>query len=141
MNQAPLGTLVQRLDRLERHLRRWRVLGIVAMIALGLVFLLGATSPKAADEIRAKRFVLVDEDGRVRAMLHLAASRFAGLQLYDQSGRSGAFLFTWPEGGAALTLLDSALKERVNLSVSERGSAALHLASLDKGREVLWKAP
>ena len=69
MNGPQKDTVTQRLERLERELRRWKGLGSAAVVVLGLVILLGATGAKVPDEIRAKRFVLVDEDGKQRAVL------------------------------------------------------------------------
>ncbi|MFQ5873698.1 MAG: hypothetical protein ACE5JL_07840 [Dehalococcoidia bacterium] len=72
MNDPTMQTLVQRVDRLERAHRRWRRAAFALAAALGLLALVGATSPRTvpvADEIRAKRFVLVDEAGRDQARL------------------------------------------------------------------------
>ncbi len=59
-----------RLDRLEREVRRWRLGAVVIGGLLGLVGLVGAAKPDTtpvADEIRAKKFILVDEAGREQA--------------------------------------------------------------------------
>jgi hypothetical protein len=63
MEPNQIDSLTHRLDRLEREKRWWRVLGVVAVSIIGIVMLTGATGNKVVDEIRAKRFVLVDGEG------------------------------------------------------------------------------
>ena len=87
MSNPEVETLMRRLDRLERGLRRWRILGGVAWTALAasiaLMYVLAfhplepnsetdeAPGPEAAvdDEVRAHAFVLVDDEGQPRAAL------------------------------------------------------------------------
>jgi hypothetical protein len=57
-----------RLDRLERELRRWRFISIAALAGLSIVVLVAATAP-APKEIRAMRFVVVDDTDTKRAEL------------------------------------------------------------------------
>ena len=69
MNETNKPEVLQRLDRLERENRRWKVLGCTAFAVLGLIVLVGATGSKGtkvAEEIRARKFVLVDKAGKVR---------------------------------------------------------------------------
>jgi|SRR5687767_13800775 len=87
MNDPEVETLMRRLDRLERGLRRWRILGGVAWTALAasiaLMYVLAfhpfeadfdtdeGPGPEAAieDEVRGRAFVLVDDQGQPRAAL------------------------------------------------------------------------
>ena len=87
MSHPEMETLMRRLDRLERGLRRWRIFGGVAWTALAasiaLVYVLAfhpiepdsepdeVPDPEAAieDEVRAHAFVLVDDEGQPRAAL------------------------------------------------------------------------
>ncbi len=91
MVEGTMETLTRQLDRVERQNRDWKVLGSVAIALLGLVFLIGATGGKIADEIRAKRFVLVDSDGKDRATLSVD-NYGAGLRITDQHGEVRAEL-------------------------------------------------
>jgi len=104
MSSPEVEILMRRLDRLERGLRRWRILGGVAWTGLAasiaLMYVLAfravepgseteeAPGPEVAvdDEVRAHAFVLVDEDGQPRAAL---AMRPDG---------TPALAFTSPEG-------------------------------------------
>jgi hypothetical protein len=87
MPEDSLEDLTRRLDRIERETRRWRAGSLIAVCA---AFLLGAASVGPSDEIRAKRFVSVDDAGRPRlelgqlAELDSRGQRNLGLSLYDE---------------------------------------------------------
>jgi hypothetical protein len=68
MDRNTVMALGNRLDRLEREARSWMLLAVVALGLLGLAGLVGA-SPPVAEEVRARRFVLVDDAGREQARL------------------------------------------------------------------------
>ena len=63
-----MDTVTQRLDRLERENRWWRALGIVSVAVLGLVVMIGATWSKVPDEVKARKFVLIGEEGKRRGV-------------------------------------------------------------------------
>lgn len=111
MNESTPDTLTQRFDRLERETRRWKVFGSIAAVILAAVTvvnlvllvvttrsLMRAMSKEAADEnteaeetaveeeVRAKRFVLVDDAGRLRAVLAMRAEGAVGLAFADADG-------------------------------------------------------
>ena len=104
--EPTLSTLVRRLDHLERSLRRWRVLGSAAwiLLAAGLTanFLLAleplepneARAPAETDEgdaivdkVQARSFVLVDDEGKPRALLGLRADGTPALAFSDSEGK------------------------------------------------------
>jgi hypothetical protein len=72
MNETDHGTTVvtlqARVDRLERETRMWRIAAVAAIAVFGLLGA-GKASGPIPDEVRAKRFVLVDETGREHARL------------------------------------------------------------------------
>lgn len=63
-----MDTVTQRLNRLERENWWWKVLGVVAVAALGLVVMIGATWSKVPDEVKARKFVLIGEKGKRRGV-------------------------------------------------------------------------
>jgi hypothetical protein len=98
MDEPTLITAMQRLERLERESRPWKALGIGAVAVLGLVVLLGAARSGVSDEVRARRFVLVEQSGKERAELgFLGGSPFLALRDNDENSR---FLLTMVEDGS-----------------------------------------
>lgn len=137
-------TLTQRLDRLERELRRWKILGSAAVAVLALVVLMGAKGAKVPDEIRAKRFVLVDEIGKQRAVLgsgevphqvlpSLPGKKpFAtGLTLFDTEKKLRAGLYMTADDDSWFIAYDKNEQSLARFGVSKYGTAALYLAGQD----------
>jgi len=85
MGHQKIDTLTQRLDRLERENWWWKVLGVVAVAALGLVVMTGATWSKVPDEVKARKFVLIGEEGkRLGTWWSIDGTSF--LDLHDKNG-------------------------------------------------------
>jgi hypothetical protein len=103
MSDDDVDALTQRLDRLERGLRRWRILGSVAWTALAasvaLIYVLafhpiggtesGADDSPAVveDEVRARAFILVDDEGAPRAALAIRPDGTPALAFTSEDGR------------------------------------------------------
>jgi hypothetical protein len=68
MNQPTMGNLEKRLNRLERENQRLKMGGWTLFVTLLMVTILGASHVGVSEEIRAKRFVLVDKSGKQRAV-------------------------------------------------------------------------
>lgn len=99
-----MDELRRRVDRMEREVRVWRILSVGLLGALGIVSLLGAAPVKitgpVADEVRAKKFTLVNDYGSVAATLDSDGG--PGLTIFDLRGRTRVRLATsswgaWPE--------------------------------------------
>ena len=72
LTAAQSYNVAERLHRLERANRWWKGLGSSAVAFLGLIFFLGAMNgeeTRIADEIRTKRFTIVDDKGQIRIEL------------------------------------------------------------------------
>jgi hypothetical protein len=109
---------MQRLNRLERENRRWKVSFYIVMPVLGLVILLGATHTTVTDEVRARQFVLMDESGMDRGTFGMMSSGGATLRLSGKPNPDGS-----PKGGAAI-------------EAREDGSVALVLAGGVEGGDL-----
>ncbi len=125
-----MDTIIQRLDRLEREARWWKILASVSVVFLGLVFLMGAVvGGRSADEVRARQFVLVDASGKVRAGLSVGSDGSAALALLDLKGKTRAGLTVLPSGLPRLRLYDEEEKALAGLGVWSDGAASLALAT------------
>jgi hypothetical protein len=69
MDKPMLDALMHRLNRLERNNHWWRLCASATFAILGLIVLLGGMRAQPVDEILAKRFILMDQGGKRRAML------------------------------------------------------------------------
>jgi hypothetical protein len=105
MSDSTVDILIERLDRLERGLRWWRILGVIgwaalaASVAFGYVLVFrpaGApdgqddaesdTQEFVEDEVKARAFVLVDEEGRPRAALGMRPDGTPALAFSTEDG-------------------------------------------------------
>jgi hypothetical protein len=124
MSCAPPSTPTQRLDRLEREARWWRVLALMSAALLGVLLLLGAAPPGAPvqDEIRARIVTLVDAAGHTRAAWFVGHDGEVNLSFFDrgpspgQTGLSRVHLWLGA-AGAGLSLSDKAKGPQAALSV------------------------
>jgi len=113
MNGPTPDILIQRLDRLERSARRLRIGGAVILAILALLTVLnllllvgtarslvrivgggdsaqddaGSEEGDVEEEVRARAFVLVDDDGNPRAVLAVRADGTPALAFSDQGGK------------------------------------------------------
>jgi len=159
-----LGT-AERLSKIEREVRHWRLAASILASILGVVFLAGAQAPKPG-VIEAKDFVLVDDNGVRKAELKNWGD---GSQLIflDKSGEIGPIALSASPDISAIVL--SGGRNRVALSVDHQGpqlmmandsgfvarigdaktngnhapanGSALSIALADCCGKVLWSAP
>ena len=146
-----LELLKRRIDCLERGNRRLRRFGLFAFLGVGLLFVMGQTSPSVVpDVIEARRFVVKDASGRnlaalgtdrdgapllvltnvdggLGATLEVTAARRPALTLYDRAGNSRAIMSVDSEGSPGLSLHDKTGTPRVGLAVATQGSGGLVL--------------
>lgn len=96
MTDAKLDDALRRITRLERGVRSWRWVSLTGTVAtLGLAAALLLLLPyRVPNEVKARQFILIGDDGRERARLFSS------------------------QGTTALTLGDSGGSDRVTLSVS-----------------------
>lgn len=68
MTEPTLVTLTQRLDRLEREGRRWRLVGALASLVVLALAVMGQAVPRTRS-VDAEEFILKDRMGKRRAVL------------------------------------------------------------------------
>jgi hypothetical protein len=119
MDDPTVTVVLQRLARLEEARRRWKLLGIGTISVLALVVLLGAAGgTKVPEEIRAKQFVLVDQNGKIRAMLRSFENGSASLTVNDDAEKPRITMGVEGVGNPLLALIDRTGKDaRVFLSM------------------------
>ena len=159
-------TTEQRLEALERQLARTKrrsrwLMGVAGLAAttwiVGSLILHTGTAeaqPRVVREVRANRFSLVDETGKLRAVLAVlntgpvlaladenGKGRIAlgvdSLCLYDETGKGRAELRI-SSSGSNLVLADEAQRLRVLLAMAETGPS---LNLFDANGRSIWSAP
>lgn len=94
---------------------------------------------KAMDEVRARRFVLVDINDKERAALATGDGGAPRLELYDANGKTRASLHMDGDGSPNLYLVGPEGHVRTTLSLEADGSPILSL--FDASGKIVWKAP
>jgi hypothetical protein len=107
--------LIERMDRLEHQVRRWR---LAAGVPLGILLLAGVLGAKPAKEIRTESLIIQDKAGRSRAAFVVSPEGTVIMGLIDGSRRTRASLFVYEDGKAGLSLADESAKPRVQLELS-----------------------
>jgi hypothetical protein len=116
MNELPINAVMKRLDLLEQENHRLKLMGVGAAVIAGLVFLLGAAGSKESgvvEDIRARRFILVDKIGTLRAQLTVNQNDVTVLEMLDPIGKGGVTMI--------------ANVHRGSLSVAGRNGSAIGL--------------
>jgi hypothetical protein len=88
-----------------------------------------------AEVLRAKRVEIVDDEGKVRAVLGTREEGIGGLSVYDESGRVRARLEAGeiPEQGSGLSVFDTNGKPRASVGMSNDPDKSFGLILLDVG--------
>jgi hypothetical protein len=121
MTESTLAALHGRLSRLEREVTWWRRLGIGALAGAGLLGAVAATVTTNPDEVKTRRLIITDGDGRARAMFTVDESDRTRLTMNDRDSTTSADLTVSPGQSAAL-------------SVSRAGAQAQLAATGDNGQ-------
>jgi hypothetical protein len=136
MTESTLAALHGRLSRLEREVTWWRRLGIAALAGAGLLGAVAATVTTNPDEVRTRRLVITDGDGRGRAVFTVDENDRTRLSLADRAGTTTADLTVTPGQSAALSVGRAAAQAQLaaagetgQLSVGARGQRGWLLAA------------
>ncbi|HEY7434818.1 MAG TPA: hypothetical protein VIE41_06730 [Methylomirabilota bacterium] len=128
MNEPSLDGLHARLERLEREVGWWRRVAVAALAAVGLAGAVAATVTTNPDEVKTRRLVITDGDGRGRAVFTVDENDRTRLSLADRAGTTTADLTVTPGQSAVLSVGRAAAQAQVaaagetgQLSVGARG--------------------
>jgi hypothetical protein len=138
MLERELAVLSERIVRLERRLRRLRLVGMALVVGTAGVVLAGQAPPEERTVV-AERFVLVDSAKKTRAGLRVAHDGAVSFTLLDAQENTRAVLGLRSDGSPLLTLSDKAGDVHALLTV--RTDKRPGLFFLGKDEKVLWKAP
>ncbi|RPH96496.1 hypothetical protein EHM69_01195 [candidate division KSB1 bacterium] len=103
-NNTDLKSLATRVHSLEKQNRIWRIVIIAALIILLMFPLLWFI--EEGQKLESKSYVLVDSQGKRRAVLGEDAAGSPNLVFYDKDGKILVLLSTKPDGSSSLGLYD-----------------------------------
>jgi hypothetical protein len=75
--------LLDRLARLEKQNRRFKLLAVATLVGVTLLLVMGQASPKKT--VEANEFILRDDSGNIRARLFMAAKQTTKLTIEGKS--------------------------------------------------------
>jgi hypothetical protein len=76
MNESDCQEIGERLRKLEKQNRNMKRVGILLVIAVGVVLFMGAASkPGIVKEIKAERIAIVDSNGKERIVMEMKESQ------------------------------------------------------------------
>lgn len=131
-----------RVTRLERANRRWRLVAVSLMASIVTGGLL-AMRPADPDEITLRKVVIVDAEGRQRVVLSGSGLIFAdederprivmatldngaaAIQHFDSGGRRRIATGTFPDGGASVLQMDTERRVRLESGTYPSGDARI----------------
>jgi len=123
--------------------KAWAVVLVLSLFWLGWCIKTSAParaqSPDVPDVIRAKAFLLVDDEGTTRGSLSVDVDGTAGVRFFDAQGKARAVLDVDASGTPYLGLLDAQGEPRAGIAAHSDGTSYLILC--DAQGRVLFSAP
>ncbi len=99
----------------------------------------GPGAGKVREEVKTRRLVIVDKEGRSRGKLHMSEYGSLRLDLYDPESVLRASLYLGRGGSPALNLFDDRGQMRASLGVRSDGFPSLSLYDGEGVRAVLGR--
>ena len=129
-----LDRVAHEVEKLRRSVARMRAALLALAVGAAGLGALGLARDPVQEEVRAKRFVLVDDAGVVRAMLHQdpkdsqRRSRSAGLVICDKHGNERGGFSTMDDDSVVLAMdaprgVGAPMPDRIGLVVYPDGSS------------------
>lgn len=128
--------LVQRIGKLERQNRLFKVAALVALLVSVSMFLIAA---RPANVVTAERFVVQDASGKTIATLGPDTDGLPGLSIKDPTtGKERSWLGLWNKGQeVSLGFFDQNSKERSRLGILASGITRLNIDD-ENGKLRAW---
>lgn len=119
--------MAERLDHLEhlcnrlaRQNRRWKLVGITALMGAVLFLVAGANqNDETPKVVEAQKFVLRDKEGKQRAVLEVSSKGAASLHLSDKDETPRIAFIVAEDGSPIATLQDEQGQSRVSFASSK----------------------
>jgi hypothetical protein len=117
-----LAAICRRVENLEQQ-NRWLKRGLfLTFLCVGVASLAAANvSPTPQDVVAAKRFQLVDDDGKIRVQVFMAGdkTKYPAFSMYDEEGKERLALRL--KGNGEVWCLDKDGKPRIGLRGFDKG--------------------
>jgi hypothetical protein len=135
-NSSDLSMLVQRMEKLERQNRFFKIAAVLAFLVIASLFLIAA---RPANVETAEKFVVVDSSVKTLATLGPDADGLPGLSIKDPTtGKERSWLGLWNKGQeASLGFYDQNAKERTRLGILANGLTRLNIDD-ENGKLRAW---
>src|SRR4051812_7778776 len=135
-NSNDLSSVMQRMERLERQNRFFKIAALLLLMAVASVFLVAA---RPANVVTAERFVVQDASGKTIATLGVDPDGLPGLSIKDPTtGKERSWLGLWNKGQeVSLGFFDQNAKERSRLGILANGITRLNIDD-DNGKLRAW---
>ena len=137
MNESiDVNVLAQRIGKLERQNRLFKVAALVALLIGASLFLIAA---RPANIVTAERFVVQDASGKTLATLGPDTDGLPGLSIKDPTtGKERSWLGLWNKGQeVSLGFFDQNAKERSRLGILASGITRLNIDD-ENGKLRAW---
>ena len=135
-NSLDFSVLVQRMNKLERQHRFFKIAALLALLVVASLFLIAA---RPMDVERAEKFVVVDSSGKTLATLGADTDGLPGLSIKDPTtGKERSWLGLWNKGQeVSLGFYDQNAKERSRLGILANGTTRLNIDD-ENGKLRAW---
>jgi len=127
--------IIKRQSRISAVAAIFTAISVLAQAARGLV----QVSNEISDEVRARRFVVVDANNKDLLDMWAAGSRLPTLTLYDVNGHPRTQLDLLPDGSPRLYFADANQRIRLRLGAASEGRSQIEI--IDSNGQTIWEVP
>lgn len=130
MRQSQPGTLVERLEQLERQNQRFKIAGIAVVIG-GFILVMGGADQNAPPKVvKAEQIILHDKEGKERAVFAVDQEGSPKLEFHDKEGKVRIAIGI-EQIGPNIMITDKNNKGKIILLVNEFGASQLDMEDPD----------